>query len=179
MRNDVCHPTNVSIKMLSLMLMVLNFHIIDSACSMVPDMLFRRCRHCNLDTKQMLWGKHAHYQDARIRERKRDAIKSDFNGNILLSVNETYSWHRYNGVLDKPVIFESPFERDSVVSSGLRNIYIGGLFELSGIRGSNGLSELKSAELAVDDVNDKNVVPGYRMNLLYNNTQVRLQPPSF
>ena len=172
MRNDVCHPTNVSIKMLSLTLVVLNFHIIGSTC-MVPDMLSRGCRHCNLDTKQMIWGKHAHYQGAQIRVRERDVIKSEFNGNILLSVNETYSWYRYTGLLDKPSISETPFERDSVASSGLRNIYIGGLFELSGIRGSNGLSELKSAELAVNDVNDKNVVPGYRMNLLYNNTQVR------
>lgn len=52
-------------------------------------------------------------------------------------------------------------------------IYIGGLFDLTGSRGQElGRSELMAARLAVDDVNRDGVLPGYELVLLYNDTQV-------
>ena len=55
-----------------------------------------------------------------------------------------------------------------------REIYIGGLFEMSGTRGSNGLSELTAARLAVADINSNKALPGYTLKLLSNTTQVGL-----
>ncbi|KAK3582847.1 hypothetical protein CHS0354_039994 [Potamilus streckersoni] len=52
-------------------------------------------------------------------------------------------------------------------------LYIGGLFELTGPRGSVlGYSELTAARLAVDHVNMDNVIPGYTLTLLHNDTAV-------
>ena len=55
-----------------------------------------------------------------------------------------------------------------------KEIYIGGLFEMSGTRGSNGLSELTAARLAVADINSNKALPGYTLKLLSNTTQVGL-----
>lgn len=53
-----------------------------------------------------------------------------------------------------------------------KEIYIGGLFEMSGTRGSSGSSELTATRLAVADINSKNALPGYTLKLLSNTTQV-------
>ena len=53
-------------------------------------------------------------------------------------------------------------------------IFIGGLFELTGRRRSSGTSELAAAKLAVAHVNTRKVLPGYRLRLLYNNTEVSI-----
>lgn len=54
-----------------------------------------------------------------------------------------------------------------------RTIYIGGLFELSGSRDvRRGYSELTAAKLAVSHINDKGILPGYKLELLYNDTKV-------
>ena len=53
-----------------------------------------------------------------------------------------------------------------------KEIFIVGLFELTGRRQSSGTSELTAAKLAVAHVNAKNFLPGYRLTLLYNNTEV-------
>jgi hypothetical protein len=60
------------------------------------------------------------------------------------------------------------------ISSGPPILYIGGLFELTGSRPpSIGHSELTAALLAVEHVNTQGVVPGYTLELLYNDTGVR------
>lgn len=52
-------------------------------------------------------------------------------------------------------------------------IYIGGLFELSGSRDNGcGYSELTAAKLAVSHINAKGILPGYKLQLLYNDTKV-------
>lgn len=52
-------------------------------------------------------------------------------------------------------------------------LYIGGLFELSGDRGMPyGHSELTAAKLAIQHVNLNEVLPGYELNLLKNDTKV-------
>ncbi|XP_041357870.1 gamma-aminobutyric acid type B receptor subunit 1-like [Gigantopelta aegis] len=51
-------------------------------------------------------------------------------------------------------------------------LYIGGLFELSGSEHeANGRSELDAALLAVQHVNSMHVIPGYELELLYNDTK--------
>ena len=52
------------------------------------------------------------------------------------------------------------------------NIFIGGLFDLSGGRRPSGISELTAAKLAVAHINKRNILPGYRLRLLYNDTEV-------
>ena len=56
----------------------------------------------------------------------------------------------------------------------LKTLYIGGLFDLSGgIPSSNDQSELAAAQLALRHINDQRYVPGYRLELVYNDTKVR------
>ena len=52
------------------------------------------------------------------------------------------------------------------------NIFIGGLFDLSGGRRPSGISELTAAQLAVAHINKRNMLPGHRLRLLYNDTEV-------
>ncbi|XP_070553587.1 gamma-aminobutyric acid type B receptor subunit 1-like isoform X2 [Ptychodera flava] len=53
-----------------------------------------------------------------------------------------------------------------------RTIYIGGLFSLNGTSYSkDGHSELLAAKLAIDDINDGNVLPGYQLTMYFNDTQ--------
>ncbi|KAH9505705.1 hypothetical protein Btru_055553 [Bulinus truncatus] len=53
----------------------------------------------------------------------------------------------------------------------VRTLHIGGLFELSSRDGPNGYSELDAALLAIDHINDKNIIPGYKLKLLYNDSK--------
>ena len=52
------------------------------------------------------------------------------------------------------------------------NIFIGGLFDLNGSRRPSGISELTAAKVAVAHINKRNILPGYRLRLLYNDTEV-------
>lgn len=55
----------------------------------------------------------------------------------------------------------------------LTPLYIGGLFDLSGSRGEAlGRSELTAAILAIDHVNREQLLPGYQLYLLHNDTRV-------
>lgn len=55
----------------------------------------------------------------------------------------------------------------------LTPLYIGGLFDLSGSRGEAlGRSELTAAMLAIDHVNRQQLLPGYQLHLLHNDTMV-------
>ena len=52
-------------------------------------------------------------------------------------------------------------------------IHVGGLFELSGSRSKRlGISELTSAELAADQVNEADFLMGYKLKLIHNDTRV-------
>lgn len=53
-----------------------------------------------------------------------------------------------------------------------KTLYIGGLFELSGRYVENGYSELDSALLAVDHINQQGFLPGYSLQLLFNDSKV-------
>ena len=54
-----------------------------------------------------------------------------------------------------------------------RTLYIGGLFELSdNSHEASARSELDAALLAVRHVNEKGVVPGYNLQLVYNDSKV-------
>lgn len=59
--------------------------------------------------------------------------------------------------------------------SGPQKLYIGGLFELSNSSGStgDGKLDLASAKMAIDHVNSQQFVPGYELELIYNDTKVR------
>lgn len=61
-----------------------------------------------------------------------------------------------------------------VDKDGRTVIYFLGLFELSTANGDRfeGYSEAKAAELAVQHVNAKNILPGYVLKLLSNDTKV-------
>ena len=52
------------------------------------------------------------------------------------------------------------------------NIFIGDLFDLNRSRRPSGISELTAAKLAIAHINKRNILPGYRLRLLYNDTEV-------
>ena len=52
------------------------------------------------------------------------------------------------------------------------NLFIGGLFDLTGSWHPSGISELTAAKLAVTHVNKRKILPGYRLRLLHNDTKV-------
>lgn len=55
----------------------------------------------------------------------------------------------------------------------LPKLYIGGLFELNDTKVAvNGRSELDAALLAVQHINDKGFIPGYHLEMVYNDTKV-------
>lgn len=58
----------------------------------------------------------------------------------------------------------------------VKPLYIGALFELSGSGSSrgSGLSDLESAQLAIRHINERQFVPGYRLELIYNDTKVSI-----
>lgn len=61
----------------------------------------------------------------------------------------------------------------TLVNGSKSVIYIGGLFDLSdGEWSLSGRSELAAAELAIEHVNAKNIVPGHLLELVNNDTQV-------
>ena len=81
--------------------------------------------------------------------------------------------------LAKDQITEQPYESTPTglgkdEDSGLLNVYIGGLFELTDTPGivTYGRSELASAQLAIRHINEKGILPGYKLNMLYNDTKV-------
>ena len=82
-------------------------------------------------------------------------VKNSLNGSVACS----------NSICSKPGLESGTCNRTK--------IYIGGLFDLTGSRGETlGQSELTSARLAVDDVNRENILPGYELVLLHNDTRV-------
>ena len=59
----------------------------------------------------------------------------------------------------------------------LPKLYIGGLFELNGSAITrNGRSELEAAQLAVDHINEQQFIPGYHLEMFFNDTKVRISP---
>ena len=73
-------------------------------------------------------------------------------------------------------LFENNFASDigaNEDTSTLRSIYIGGLFPLSdSTTAVNGRLDLEAACLALNHVNEKNVLEGYQLVLYFNDTQV-------
>lgn len=57
--------------------------------------------------------------------------------------------------------------------AGLKTIYMGGLFELTGdVRPGYGCTELAAAYLALQHVNEQRVIPGYQLDIRHNDTRV-------
>lgn len=54
----------------------------------------------------------------------------------------------------------------------LTTLYVGGLFELSHTHADSGAAELASALLAIDHVNQQRFIPGYKLDMFHNDTQV-------
>ncbi|XP_077984600.1 gamma-aminobutyric acid type B receptor subunit 1-like [Glandiceps talaboti] len=52
-----------------------------------------------------------------------------------------------------------------------KTIYIGGLFSLNGTYAKSGQSELLAAKLAIEHINERNVLPGYQLTMYHNDTQ--------
>jgi len=73
--------------------------------------------------------------------------------------------------------FTAQAQRNNSTGSGvddLKKLYIGGLFDLSGgIPSTNDFSELAAAQLALRHINEQRYVPGYQLELVYNDTKVR------
>lgn len=65
-------------------------------------------------------------------------------------------------------------EEDEEEDSDLRNVYIGGLFELTDTPGivTYGRSELAAAKLAIRHINQQGLLPGYKLHMVYNDTKV-------
>ena len=61
-------------------------------------------------------------------------------------------------------------------TSNTKDIYIGGLFPLSSTTSfsKNGRSNLEAACLALEHINRQKFIPGYRLLMYYNDTQVSL-----
>ncbi|XP_059158110.1 gamma-aminobutyric acid type B receptor subunit 2-like [Physella acuta] len=66
---------------------------------------------------------------------------------------------------------KSPKLPDSASVESPKILHIGGLFELSGKDGPSGRSELDAALLAIDHVNKMDIIPGYQLTLLYNDSK--------
>ena len=63
---------------------------------------------------------------------------------------------------------------DGPSGDDLKTIYIGGLFEItSDSEVGEGCTELAAARLALHHVNNARVIPGYRLDIVYNDTKVR------
>lgn len=78
--------------------------------------------------------------------------------------------------LTSKLIISNKTRTYSTLKSKRRPLYIGGLFDLSGERGDAlGSSELTAAKLAVHYVNKENILPGYEIFLLVNDTKVRFK----
>lgn len=76
--------------------------------------------------------------------------------------------------LTSKLIISNKTKTYSTLKSKRKPLYIGGLFDLSGERGNAlGSSELTAAKLAVHYVNKENILPGYELFLLVNDTKVR------
>ncbi len=59
--------------------------------------------------------------------------------------------------------------------AGLKTIYVGGLFELTGdVRPDYGCTELAAAYLALQHVNEQRVIPGYQLDIRHNDTRVSI-----
>ena len=59
------------------------------------------------------------------------------------------------------------------LSPALKKLYIGGLFELSDTSYTKtGTSELAAATLALKHINEKQFIPGYYLDMVYNDTMV-------
>ncbi|CAG5136460.1 unnamed protein product, partial [Candidula unifasciata] len=67
--------------------------------------------------------------------------------------------------------FKDNNETEPAAGKPDNTLYIGGLFELSGRYVENGYSELDAALLAVDHINEKGFIPGYRLQLLFNDSK--------
>lgn len=86
--------------------------------------------------------------------------------------HENYTFHTTDSF---PVSFENidPLERRG--EEGV--IYIHGLFEMSGgecrVYPETGRLEFQAAQLAIQHVNEKNIIDGYRVEMYYNDTKVR------
>ena len=75
-------------------------------------------------------------------------------------------------IAQRPGRFSSPLDTFEDILPR-RTLHIGGFFELSGPYPGNGQSDLDAALLAIDHVNDQFIIPGYRLELLFNDSKVR------
>ena len=51
-----------------------------------------------------------------------------------------------------------------------RTLYTAGFFPLSGEKADLGLGILPAVQLALDDITDNNIIPGYKLDLVGNDT---------
>ncbi|GJQ84523.1 GABA-B-R3 [Trypoxylus dichotomus] len=109
----------------------------------------------------------------------RKSLKSLLIGtDVVLNVNESVAHLGYLGDIEERIRnYDNymPVVRESVdkIEGGKVVIYFLGLFEFSTVNGkrAEGFSEAKAAELAVKHVNEKNILPGYILKLLINDTE--------
>ncbi|KAK3794862.1 hypothetical protein RRG08_001013 [Elysia crispata] len=73
-------------------------------------------------------------------------------------------------IAQRPGRFSSPLDTFEDILPR-RTLHIGGFFELSGPYPGNGQSDLDAALLAIDHVNDQFIIPGYRLELLFNDSK--------
>ena len=107
-----------------------------------------------------------------LKENIRKDCKSEFN-----ALNTTFVYHdECNKSIHNETIFNQVVCNEINLTkrkSKKKLLYIGGLFDLSGSRsGALGKSELTAAKLAIDHINSKNVLKGYNLKLIFNDTGV-------
>lgn len=92
----------------------------------------------------------------------------------LLDQNETDKFNEFFSIDDNLMDFTSFDWYNSTLVNNTMVLYILGLFELSTKYGERvqGISEKLAAELAVQHVNHLNVLPGYQIKMLINDTKV-------
>ncbi|XP_035828126.1 uncharacterized protein LOC101854281 [Aplysia californica] len=93
------------------------------------------------------------------------SVTADY-GVVVKRFEQTTSWPPdYKGFFDDSLWAENE------KSVSRKTLKIGGLFELNGKKyGGNGYSELDAALLAVSHINDLEVIPGYNLDLVYNDS---------
>jgi hypothetical protein len=65
------------------------------------------------------------------------------------------------------------------LSVARKTLYTAGFFPLSGEKADIGLGILPAVQLALDDITENDVIPGYKLDLVGNDTMVRSSSHSF
>lgn len=94
--------------------------------------------------------------------------------NLLFANESVYEYDGNNEYEIKHDILFNKSQQIEFSGNYSHTLYILGLFELStrwGVR-FEGVSEMMAAQLAVNHINNNNILPGYKLELLKNDTKV-------